>query len=50
VAPTSDSDLKVEAFAADDGGLDVGHVGWCHYEGWFWSCGGTESEVSDVGV
>lgn len=48
--PTSDSELKIEAFAAYDGGLDVGHVGGGHNEGWFWGCGGSESEVPDVGV
>ena len=48
--PTSCSDLKIEPFAADDGGLDVGHVCWCNNEGWFWGCGGTEPQVSDVGL
>jgi len=50
MAPTSYSDLKLEAFATDDGGLDVGDVSWGHDEQWFTSRGGSESEVSDVGV
>jgi len=50
MTPTSCSDLKLEAFAADDGGLDVGDVSWGHNEQRFRSRGGSESEVSDVGV
>ncbi|KAK7369082.1 hypothetical protein VNO80_11116 [Phaseolus coccineus] len=50
MAPTSYSDLKLEALATDDGGLDVGDVSWGHDEQWFTSGGGSESEVSDVGM
>lgn len=50
MAPTSYPDLKLETFAADDGGLDVGDVSWGNDEQWFRSSGRSESEVSDVGL
>ncbi|CAJ1938513.1 unnamed protein product [Sphenostylis stenocarpa] len=50
MAPTSYSDLKLEPFAAYDGGLDVGDVSWGYDEQWFMSSGSSESEISNVGV